>query len=55
MNDAFKPNTMHESINALQNNFSDLGINKDLQVVSNYNLSLQRVLGNKDARSNYIK
>nr|CAI5868467.1 unnamed protein product [Callosobruchus analis] len=28
----FKTNTMHDSINALQNNFADLGINKDNQV-----------------------
>ncbi|KAJ8951589.1 hypothetical protein NQ318_020466 [Aromia moschata] len=30
--DTFKTNAMHDSINALQTNFADLGINKDLQV-----------------------
>lgn len=32
--DTFKSNAMHDSINALQTNFADLGINKDPQVVS---------------------
>lgn len=30
--DTFKTNTMHDSINSLQSNFGDLGINKDPQV-----------------------
>lgn len=34
--DAFKQNAMHDSINALQNNFADLGINEDTQVVNIY-------------------
>ncbi|KAG5874249.1 hypothetical protein JTB14_027715 [Gonioctena quinquepunctata] len=53
--DSFKANTMHDSINALQSNFADLGINKDPQLNQQQSRLTQWINKDKDDTNEFSR